>query len=94
MFGESRGDHMAAFAAQAEEELASREGQVARREGEVDAAEERLRRWSQRLRGWERELEVREQSAELMSKLSARTAETRMKVGRIERCPCGSSLMF
>jgi hypothetical protein len=93
-FGDSIRDGSPVFAEQAEEELASREAKVARRERDADAAEERLRRLSERQRRWEKELEAREQRAKLVSRLSARPAEARTKVGRNERCPCGSGLKY
>jgi hypothetical protein len=94
VFGESSRDGSPAFAEQAEEELASREARVARRERDVDVAEERLRRLSERQRRWEKELEAREQRAKLVSRQSARPVEAPTKVGRNERCPCGSGLKY
>lgn len=94
VFGSFNGDDSPVFAEQAEEELASREAAVAVREGELDAAEERLRRWSEHLRGWEHELGKRERRAELVSELAPRPAEPRSKVGRNERCPCGSGFKY
>ena len=88
------GDHPPVFAEQAEEELARRQEQVARRELDSTAAEERLRAWNERLRRWEGELEAREQRAELAAKMSARPRETPTRVGRNERCPCGSGLKY
>jgi hypothetical protein len=92
VFGDYAGDSSPVFAEQAEQELASREAKVARRERDVNAAEERLRRLSERQHRWEKELADREQQVELVSRLSARPVEARMKVGRNERCPCGSGL--
>jgi hypothetical protein len=94
VFSESGGDPSSAFAEQAEENLARRRQQVARRELDATAAEERVRAWSQRLRVWEVELETREQRSELTATMSARPRETANKVGRNERCPCGSGVKY
>ena len=94
VFGESSRDDSPAFRQQAEEELASREAEVAGQERELEAATDQMRRWSDRLRRWEDELEGRDQRAELASKLAARPDMSRTKVGRNERCPCGSGLKF
>ena len=94
MVGDSSRDGSPVFAEQAEEELASREAKVALRERDADAAEERLRRLSERQRRWEKEPEARERRAELVCRLSARPVEARTKVGRNERCPCGSGRRY
>jgi hypothetical protein len=94
VFGDHIGDHRPVFAEQAEEELARRQEQVARRELDAAAAEERLRTWSGHLCRWEGELEARERRAGLTAKLSARPREAPNKVGRNERCPCGSGLKY
>lgn len=93
-FGEPTGDQTLVFAGLAEEQLAAREAQIATRERGLDAAEERLRRWTKRLRLAEAEIEARERRVELASKLVARPKEASMKVGRNERCPCGSGLKY
>jgi hypothetical protein len=94
MFGDQTDEHPAVFAAQAEEELVRRQNQVARREEETTGAEERLRAWNEHLRRWEAELEVRERRVELAAKTAAqpKEVEAEAKVGRKERCPCGSGL--
>jgi hypothetical protein len=94
VFGESAGDSSPVFAEQAEEELARRQERVARRELDATAAEEQLRAWNQRLRTCEVELETREQRSELSAKMSPRPREMPNKVGRNERCPCGSGLKY
>jgi len=94
VFGDASRDGSPVFAEQAEEELTSREAKVARRERDADAAEERLRRLSERQRRRENELADRERRAELVSSLSGRPVEARTKVGRNERCPCGSGLKY
>lgn len=93
-FGESTGVDVPLLASRAEEQLAAQEAQVGARERDLEAAEERLRRQSERLRLREGELEAREQRTELASKLLPRSAMTSPKVGRNERCPCGSGLKY
>ncbi len=94
VFGDHTGDHLPVLAEQAQEELARRQEQVARREESASGAEERLRAWNEHLRKWETELETREQRAELTEKMSARPRTVPPKVGRNERCPCGSGLKY
>jgi hypothetical protein len=94
VFGESAGDEVPILAGRGEEQLAAREAQVGAREQDVTAAEERLRRQSQRLRLWEGELEARKQQIELAVKLPPRSTTAGPKVGRNERCPCGSGLKY
>jgi hypothetical protein len=94
VFSDSVDGSSPVLAEQAEEELARRQEHVTRRELDATAAEERPRAWNERLRRWEVELEAREQRAELTAKMSARPRETPNKVGRNERCPCGSGLKY
>jgi hypothetical protein len=93
-FGDRTEEHPAVFAEQAEEELATRQERVARREEKALGAEGRLRAWNERLRRWEFELETREQRVELTAKMAAQPREAEIKVGRNERCPCGSGLKY
>jgi len=90
--GEGNGERVAVMADQAEEQLSARERQVAAREHNVGAAEERLRGWTVRLRHQEAELQISEQRIEMASKVMVRQRQTGPKVGRNERCPCGSGL--
>ena len=94
VFGDSAGGPSPVFAEKAEEELARRQDQVARRELDATAVEERLRAWSERLRSWEGELETRERRAKFTAKMSAQPRAAPTKVGRNERCPCGSGLKY
>ena len=94
VFGESPGDQIPALAERAEHELAITKTQVAAREGEVEDAEKRVRQSSEHLRLLETELEAREQRAELASKLATQPRDASPKVGRNERCPCGSGLKY
>ena len=90
VFCDHTGDYLPVLAEQAEEELARRQEQVARREETVSVVEERLQAWHEHLRRWEGDLETRQRRVELAAKISARPREASTKVGRNERCPCGS----
>jgi preprotein translocase subunit SecA len=94
IFGESAVEVAPVFAEQAEEQVAAREAHLVAREREVEATEERLRGWNDRLRLWHEELKAREQRTEVALKLASRPIETTSKVGRNERCPCGSGLKY
>jgi preprotein translocase subunit SecA len=85
---------MPVFAQQATEELAIREAKVVAREREVDTEEARMRELGERLRGRENALEAQEQRAEFASKIALRHTADHVKVGRNERCPCGSGLKY
>jgi len=93
-FGEHTGDYPSVLAEQAEEELTRRQAQVARREESASVAEERFRGWNEHLRRWEGELETRERRVEFAAKMSVHPGEVPTKVGRNERCPCGSGLKY
>lgn len=92
VLGDSSSDGSSVFAGQAEEELARRQDQAARREEKAAAVEERLQTWNAHLRKWEGELEARERRIEHSAKTTAQPKEVETKVGRNERCPCGSRL--
>ncbi|MDK1097789.1 MAG: SEC-C domain-containing protein, partial [Actinomycetota bacterium] len=94
VFGDITGDEPPVFAQRAVEQLAIREAKIVAREREVDTAEEQMREWSERLRRWEHELEAREQLAEVTSKRFSSASTDRTKIGRNERCPCGSGLKY
>ncbi len=87
-------DHPFLLTEQAEVEPARRQEQVARREEKAARVEERLQGWSQRLRKWEGDLETREQRVDFVAKMSAQPRDSKTKVGRSERCPCGSGLKY
>jgi hypothetical protein len=93
-FGESTGEGPPVLAERAGDQLAAREAELAVRECAVEATEERLRGWNDRLRLWHGELKALEQRTEMASKQAARPMETASKVGRNERCPCGSGLKY
>jgi hypothetical protein len=74
--------------------LASREAEVASREQAVASAEKRLRSRSEQLRRWEAEIQTLAQRVQLTSKLAAQRGGSTPKVGRNDRCPCGSGLKY
>lgn len=94
VFGDHAGEYPAVFAEHAEEELARRQQQVARREEKAAAVEERLRAWNAHLRTREGALETRERRVEFAAKMAAQPTVAETKVGRNERCPCGSGLKY
>ena len=94
VFGEHTAGEWPVFAQQATEALANREARIKAREHRVDTDEARMREWSERLRRWEDELEARELRAEFASKIALRHSTDHAKIGRNERCPCGSGLKY
>ena len=82
------------FATRREEELAARESQVASRENELAESEDRLREWTERLGTWDRELQARERRLDPASRQVTRSAPADRKIGRNERCPCGSGRKY
>jgi len=94
VFETHAGDETPVFEKRATEELAIREANVAARERETDVAEERLDEWNDRLRAREGEIRARERGLELALKRASQPPFARVKVGRNERCPCGSGLKY
>lgn len=94
VFGDVTGDEQPVFAQRATGTLTIRETKIVAREREVDTDEARMREWSERLRRWEYALEVRELRAESASKLASHHSMVHAKIGRNERCPCGSGLKY
>ena len=92
VFGEHTAGEWPVFAQQAVEELENREAWIEAREHEVDIDEARMRERGERLGRWEDELEAREQQAEFVSKTVSLHSTGGSKIGRNERCPCGSGL--
>ena len=92
--GDTTSNEMPVFAQQATERLAIREARVVAREREVGTEEARIRELSERLRRREDELEARERWAKPVSKRAPRHSTARAKIGRNERCPCGSGLKY
>ena len=94
VFGEHAADEWPVFAQRATEELANREAEIVAREREVDMTEARMREWSERVRRWEDELEARELRAEFVTNRASSHSRDHAKIGRNERCPCGSDLKY
>ena len=94
VFGDVTGDEEPVFAQRGAEEMAIREAKIAIREREVDAGEARMRERGERLRRLEDALEVRERQAGAVSKLTSPHSTGRAKIGRNERCPCGSGRKY
>jgi len=94
VFGDVIGDEEPVFAQRGAEELAIREAKIAIREREVDKEEARMRERGERLRRGEDAIEAREQQAETVSKFTSPHSTGRAKIGRNERCPCGSGMKY
>jgi len=94
VFGESTTNVSPTLAEQASEKLAILEGELIARETQIAATEERVRLWSNRLRRREGELNAQEQQVELISKVLRHPTVADGKVGRNQRCPCGSGLKY
>ena len=92
--GESTINDSPILAERAYQKLATREREITARETQIAATEERARLWSNQLRRREGELNAREQRLELMSKVLRQSTLADGKVGRNERCPCGSNLKY
>ena len=90
------------FAGRAEERIAAREERTSARELAIESVEQRLRGWERRLGAREMELHNQEQRARTLSSSSSSSSPTPTptpeavghKVGRNERCPCGSGLKY
>ncbi len=82
------------LAQRAREQLARREAAAASRERAAASAEKRLSSRSEQLGRWELELEERERRVELALQLVAQRQDAAPKVGRNERCPCGSGRKY
>ncbi len=94
VFDEFNDDDQPVFARDTQEQLAAREEEIIARERELDAAGDRIKEQDKRLRLWEDELRRFDQQVETLSKLAARPTRADPKVGRNERCPCGSGLKY
>jgi len=94
VFGEHTAGEWPVLAQQAVEELENRKARIVARERIVDTDEARMRERDERLRRWEHELEAREQQAKFASKLTSRHSTEHARIGRNERCPCGSGLKY
>jgi uncharacterized protein YecA (UPF0149 family) len=76
----------AAFAEQISRQAAIRDAELDARQDELDTRAEALRRMEAHLRDWERRLRT--------PQAARRQTQTEAKVGRNERCPCGSGLKY
>ena len=94
VFGEHTAGEWAMFAQQATEELENREAKIVAREDRVDTAEARIRERSEGLQRWEDELEAQELRAQFASKIASPHSTDGSKIGRNERCPCGTGLKY
>ena len=94
VFGEGTAGEWPALAQQATEELENRGARIEARAHKVDTDETRMRERSEGLRRWEDELEARELRAEFASKIASLHSTAGSKIGRNERCPCGSGLKY
>jgi hypothetical protein len=94
VFGEPTTNEVPVFARQAQTELTDRELRLDVRERKVEAAEARLRAWDGRLRIEEERLGVVAQRIERASRQLPRPRQVAPKIGRNDRCPCGSDLKY
>jgi len=94
VFGEFDDDNQPVFASDAQEQMAVRAEQIGARERQLAEAGVRLKKQAERLRLWEDELRTLEQQIEMLSKLAARPTTADPRVGRNERCPCGSGFKY
>ena len=94
VFGEHTAGEWPVFVQQAVKELENLEARIEARERNVDTDEARVRERSERLRRWEDKLEAREQQAGLASKITSGHSTAGSKIGRNERCPCGSGIKY
>lgn len=74
------------FAGQAARQAAEMASQLDARKRQLDASDQRMREKEAHLRAWERRLQAQ--------RISVPPARTVTKVGRNERCPCGSGLKY
>jgi len=94
VFEEFNDDDQPVFARDTQEQLAAREEGIIARERQLEAAGDRIREQEKRLRLWEDELRRLELQVETLSRLAARPTRPDPRVGRNDRCPCGSGLKY
>ena len=92
--GENDGADGPVFAGRAEQQVVAREEAFAIRERDLEARIELFRGRKERLRSREGELRALEQQVRAAGSQAPRPGERRDKVGRNERCPCGSGLKY
>ena len=89
---EAAGDDSSVLTQQMSERLAKRETDLANREKAATVAEERLRTRTVQLRRWETVLRTLVRRVHSASRLPLQSDDP--KVGRNDRCPCGSGLKY
>jgi len=94
VFDEFNDDDQPVFARDTQEQLAAREEEIIVRERELGATGDRIKEQAERLRHWEDELRRCELQVEALSKLAARPTRAEPKIGRNDRCPCGSGFKY
>lgn len=94
VFSEFDVDDQPVFAGDAQQQLAAREEEITAREHALNAAGDRIKAQAERLRLWEDELRRLEQQLDTLARLAVRPTHADPKVGRNERCPCGSGLKY
>jgi hypothetical protein len=78
----------------AQEQLAAREEELNVRERELATERDRVKAEAERLRIWHAELRSLEHNLETRSRITAQPPQADPKVGRNERCPCGSGRKY
>ncbi|MCL1587170.1 MAG: SEC-C metal-binding domain-containing protein [Actinomycetia bacterium] len=81
------------FAEQIARQAGERASRLDAREQELGARAERLRNKEAHLTAWEHRIRT-ERMSEATSKGDSRASTVRTKIGRNERCPCGSDLKY
>lgn len=94
LFDDTDDAHQPAFTGDAQERFAAREEELDARERELATERDRIRAEVERLRVWQAELRTVEYNLEMRSRVAAQPMSAGPKVGRNERCPCGSALKY
>ena len=92
VFGDANSDPT--FSQRVTEHLAIRKADIVVRERLIASAEAQMAEWSERLQRREDELGAREQQSDAVQRDKPPASPTRAKIGRNERCPCGSGLKY
>lgn len=101
MFADDDADRRPRCTGDAQEQLAGREAELNAREDELDVRERELGAELdqiiaevERLDTWQAELRSLEQDLQIKSRIAVQPAPAVPKVGRNERCPCGSGRKY
>lgn len=86
--------HEPASTGEAQERLDGREKELNARERELATERDRIIAEADRLRKWQAELRSLEYNLGIRSRLAAQPTQADPKVGRNERCPCGSGRKY